>query len=74
MAVYWKPRGWLGRLYMTLITPFRIYLVYPGYMKKVAIDWASFRSLLHEQKPKQTPSQPECCATAAGLAKGSSLE
>jgi len=49
MAVYWKPRGWFGRLYMALIAPFRVYIVYPSLMKKVAADWASFRASAHEK-------------------------
>ena len=44
MAVYWKPRGWVGRLYMALIKPFRVWLVYPSLMRKAASDWAARRS------------------------------
>jgi hypothetical protein len=45
MAVYWKPRGWFGPLYMAFIKPFRVYIVYPGLMKQVATNWASFRAV-----------------------------
>jgi len=43
LAVYWKPRGWFGRFYMAVITPFRIWIVYPALMKKVAADWEQWR-------------------------------
>lgn len=33
MAVYCKPRGLFGRLYMAAITPFRLWIVYPALMK-----------------------------------------
>ena len=44
LAVYWKPRGWFGRLYMALITPFRVFIVYPALMRKVATDWERWRT------------------------------
>ncbi len=44
LAVYWKARGWFGRLYMAAITPARIWIVYPALMKKVAKDWEEFRT------------------------------
>lgn len=43
MAVYWKPRGWFGRLYMAVISPFRFFVVYPALMRKVAAEWDRFR-------------------------------
>ncbi len=39
MAIYVKPRGWLGRAYMTLISPFRQFLVYPTLMRKMKSAW-----------------------------------
>ncbi len=39
MAVYVKPRGLLGQLYMWLITPFRLAIVYPAMMRHVARKW-----------------------------------
>ncbi len=39
MAVYWKPRGRLGRLYMALIGPFRFFVVYPALMRRVGAEW-----------------------------------
>ncbi len=35
MAVYVKPRGRLGQAYMTLIKPFRLWLVYPALMRQI---------------------------------------
>lgn len=40
MAIYVKPRGWLGKLYMALITPFRLFVVYPALLRHVARRWA----------------------------------
>ena len=42
MAVYVKPKGLLGKFYMLLIKPFRLWLVYPTLMKKVKDDWETF--------------------------------
>ena len=39
LAVYWKPRGWFGRLYMAAIAPFRFYVVYPALMRRVGAEW-----------------------------------
>jgi hypothetical protein len=41
MAVYVKPKGLFGRLYMALITPFRLWIVYPSLMKAVGRNWAA---------------------------------
>jgi len=41
MAVYVKTRGWLGRAYMALISPFRRYLVYPGLMRMMKSSWSA---------------------------------
>jgi hypothetical protein len=35
MAVYVKPRGWLGKAYMALIKPFRYGIVYPALMREI---------------------------------------
>jgi len=43
LAVYWKPRGRLGRLYMAAIAPFRVFVVYPALMRRVAAEWEQFR-------------------------------
>jgi hypothetical protein len=42
MAVYVKPKGLLGKIYMRLIKPFRLWIVYPALMKIVKHDWESF--------------------------------
>ncbi len=39
MAVYVKPRGWLGKAYMALIKPFRYWIVYPALMRQVEREW-----------------------------------
>src|SRR5271169_1345960 len=39
MAVYVKPRGRLGRRYMTLIAPFRHWVVYPALMRQIERAW-----------------------------------
>ncbi|HUF53923.1 MAG TPA: DUF2867 domain-containing protein [Dehalococcoidia bacterium] len=39
MGVYVKHRGWLGKLYMPLIAPFRHYIVYPALMRSVGGAW-----------------------------------
>lgn len=39
MAVYVKPRGWLGRGYMAFIKPFRYWVVYPALMRGVERAW-----------------------------------
>ncbi len=44
MAVYWKPRGWFGRLYMAVITPFRFFVVYPAVMRRVGAEWDRARA------------------------------
>ncbi len=39
MAVYVKPRGRLGKRYMTLIAPFRHRVVYPALMRQIERAW-----------------------------------
>ncbi|MEO8180466.1 MAG: DUF2867 domain-containing protein [Deltaproteobacteria bacterium] len=39
MAVYVKPRGWFGRMYMDLIYPFRVLVVYPAIMRASKLRW-----------------------------------
>jgi hypothetical protein len=41
MAVYVKPRGRLGNEYMTLIAPFRHWIVYPSLMRQIERAWNS---------------------------------
>ncbi len=42
MAVYVRPKGILGRIYMQLIKPFRHYIVYPALMKSAGARWDQF--------------------------------
>lgn len=44
MAVYVKPRGRLGELYMALIGPFRHLIVYPALMRQVGRAWDERRA------------------------------
>ena len=39
MAVLVKPNGWLGRVYMAGISPFRHLLVYPSLMRGIGEGW-----------------------------------
>ncbi len=39
MAVYVKPRGWFGRVYMAAIYPFRVLVVYPALMRSAKRRW-----------------------------------
>ena len=41
MGVYVKRRGWFGQAYMTLIAPFRHWIVYPAMMRQVRASWAA---------------------------------
>jgi hypothetical protein len=39
MAVYVKPRGRLGKVYMALIKPLRYWVVYPALMRQIEREW-----------------------------------
>lgn len=41
MAVYVKPKGLFGKLYMQAIKPFRLLIVYPALMKGIKAQWKS---------------------------------
>ncbi len=41
MGVYVKPRGRFGGTYMTLIAPFRHYIVYPALLRRIERAWMS---------------------------------
>ncbi len=40
MAVYVKPRGWLGQAYMAFIKPFRYWIVYPALERQLERAWS----------------------------------
>lgn len=42
MAVYVKPKGWFGKSYMRLITPFRLWIVYPALMNAARKNWEEY--------------------------------
>ena len=42
MAVYVKPKGYLGKFYMALIKPFRLAIVYPAMMRMVGKHWVNY--------------------------------
>lgn len=44
LGVYTKPRGWLGRLYMLAIAPFRHLIVYPAMLRQFGRAWQRRRS------------------------------
>lgn len=39
MAVYVKPKGLFGKVYMLIIKPFRLLLVYPAMLRALKIQW-----------------------------------
>jgi hypothetical protein len=43
LGVYVKMRGRLGRFYMSLISPFRHYIVYPAMMRAAQKGWPRYR-------------------------------
>jgi hypothetical protein len=38
-AIYVKPVGWITRIYMALIDPFRRWIVYPQLLSRTRTDW-----------------------------------
>lgn len=42
LAVYVKPKGTVGRLYMLLIKPFRLWIVYPTMLKVAKAKWEAY--------------------------------
>lgn len=50
MTVYVKPKGLFGKMYMQLIKPFRLYIVYPVMLKVIRKHW---------QKQQQTRPESE---------------
>lgn len=42
LGVYVKPRGRLGRFYISLISPFRHYIVYPAMMRAAKRGWPKY--------------------------------
>lgn len=42
MAVYVKPKGFIGKLYMVLIKPFRLWIVYPAMLRVAARTWNQY--------------------------------
>ncbi|MEM9176004.1 MAG: DUF2867 domain-containing protein [Myxococcota bacterium] len=51
MAVYVKPRGGFGRLYMAAIGPFRHAIVYPAMMRAAAKGWPPFLAAHRRASP-----------------------
>ena len=39
MTIYNQPKGWFGRMYMTAILPFRLWVVYPALLKLAGKAW-----------------------------------
>jgi len=42
LTVYVKPKGWLGRMYMWAIKPFRLWVVYPAILRAASRRWAEY--------------------------------
>lgn len=42
MAIYVKPKGSFGRLYMLIIKPFRLYIVYPALLNSIKKKWERY--------------------------------
>jgi hypothetical protein len=51
MAIYVKPRGLLGKGYMALIKPFRLWVVYPALMRQIERVWKE-----SAREPQRRPS------------------
>lgn len=45
MTVYVKPKGLFGKVYMLLIKPFRLMVVYPVMLKLIGRQWGKFQQL-----------------------------
>ena len=48
LAIYTKPRGKMGKIYLKLIEPFRHYIVYPAIMKSIKKEWQ--KNMLSKEK------------------------
>ena len=44
LAVYSKPKGRLGRLYMAAIKPFRLWIVYPAILSAAGRQWEAYKA------------------------------
>lgn len=44
LTVYVKPKGVFGRTYMQMITPFRLWVVYPAIMNGIKLHWELYLS------------------------------
>ena len=42
MAIYVKPKGTFGKLYMLAIKPFRLLIVYPALLKSIKKKWEQY--------------------------------
>lgn len=51
MTVYVKPKGLLGKTYMQLIKPFRLYIVYPIMLKVIEKHWEKQQQTQVELEP-----------------------
>jgi hypothetical protein len=50
MAVYVKPRGSLGKGYLALIKPFRLWVVYPALLRQIERAWTT-RNFANRPRP-----------------------
>lgn len=49
MTVYVKPKGWFGAVYMALIKPFRLLIVYPAMLAMIGRQWNKYQGELSAQ-------------------------
>ncbi len=56
LGVYVKPRGRLGPFYMSLISPFRHYIVYPAMMRAAKTGWPKYAAAHRPPPPPQESS------------------
>jgi hypothetical protein len=66
MAVYVKPNGLLGVVYMAAIKPFRYLIVYPALMRQIGREWRA------RPRPR-SPTQPTGRSAAGRVGASRSL-
>jgi hypothetical protein len=71
MAVYVKPNGRLGEVYMAAIRPFRHLIVYPPLMRQIERDWWRVSGIPSDPPVVQGPGpRPGSASSPAGSRRG----
>jgi hypothetical protein len=65
MAVYVKPNGLLGSVYMAAIRPFRHLIVYPPLMQQIERDWQASGG--DTSTPNSTATSPSTSGATSAL-------